>query len=370
MKRALIIGAGPAGLVAGRLLAEQNYQVDIFEQRNHLAGNCYDILDQNGILIHQYGPHYFRSDDVSLLRWLSKFTEWIPAHYHVRLQTEDGLVPMPISLATIIQLTGQFMSAEDFRQYLQKHREKFDNPQNAKEQCLSLVGRDIYEKIFAKYTLKQWGKDASKLDAAITARIPLRFNFDDRYPQEKYQLMPKNGYTAMFTAISEHKNITINYQHKLSVQQIYQKRQQYELIIYTGKLDEFFDYELGQLEYRSLKFEWKYFKENYHQPCVQINYSSLDIPFTRSTEIKHVSGQTCMGTTVCYETPQDKGGPYYPVLDDNNNNLAQRYRDKAKVLSSENNPIIFLGRLAEFKYYNMDQVMSQAFERLNKFVKI
>ena len=193
LQRVKILGSGPAGATTARLLAEAGFHVDLFEKRTHIAGNCFDQYDSNGVLVHRYGPHYFRTNNAELLEWLSQFTEWIPGKYYVQAKVNDRFVPLPISLATMEALKGKPFTKESFENYLQSQRITYLRPQNAKEQCLNLVGKELYELLFEGYTTKQWGLTPSELDPSITARIPLRFNYDKRYPQEKFQCMPAKG---------------------------------------------------------------------------------------------------------------------------------------------------------------------------------
>ena len=359
-----ILGSGPAGATTARLFAEKGFKVDLYEKREHIAGNCFDKKDSNGVLIHQYGPHYFRTNSSELLSWLSQFTEWIPGKYYVQAKVGNKFVPLPVSLATMEALKNKKFSQESFQHYLDSQRIHYLHPKNAKEQCLNLVGQELYEALFEGYTKKQWGLSPTELDPSITARIPLRFNHDTRYPQEKFQCMPADGYTNMFKKILNHPNIKIHLNQKQDGQQILQERSSYSLTLYTGPIDEFFEYSEGKLDYRSLKFDWKHYSEDYIQSSVQINYPN-DFDYTRSVEIKHISGQKCHGTTVCYEYPSDKGESFYPVINDPNLKLYKRYQEKAKALSNQASPIHFLGRLAEFKYYNMDQI----FLRSMRFAK-
>lgn len=366
-KKILIIGAGPAGSTSARIFAEAGWTVDIFEKRRHVAGNCYDEVDENGVLVHRYGPHYFRTDQINLLKWLSNFTDWIPGRYFVRAKIGDRLIPMPISLATISALKGKVFSRESFEQYLEKERIPISTPRNAEEQCLAQVGRELYEALFRGYTVKQWGVEPRKLSPAVTARIPLRFNWDERYAFEKYQVMPKEGYTAMFRKMLDHSNIKVETGSPLDPSEIRRRREKYDYTFYSGPIDTFFDLRYGKLGYRSLKFKWFYYNERYTQPCVQINYPN-DFEYTRTVEIKHVTAQNLDGTTVCHEYSQAEGEPFYPLLTRENQERYGKYRILADKESTRERPIIFLGRLAEFRYYNMDHVILRAIEATNSIL--
>jgi UDP-galactopyranose mutase len=357
VKKILIVGAGPAGAASARKFAEAGFKVEVYDKRPHVAGNCFDELDDHGVLIHRYGPHYFRSNSLELLQWLSNFTKWIPGRYFVRAKIGDILVPMPISLSTITSLKEKVFSKSDFEQYLSEKQISFVNPQNAEEQCLSSVGQELYDALFKDYTKKQWGINAIDLDPSITARIPLRFNWDERYPKEEFQLMPKEGYAQMYKKMLDHSNITIKTESYLEPQIINNLSNHYYCTIYTGAIDEFYGYKHGKLGYRSLKFEWKYFEDSYIQPCVQINYPNHLVEYTRTVETKHITDQICNGTTICYEYPQSTGDPFYPILTKENQDKYVKYRSLSEEDQHKDNPIYFLGRLAEYKYYNMDQIL-------------
>lgn len=354
-KNAAVVGAGPAGLTAARILAEKGHVVEVFDKRTTVGGNCIDTVNSDGILIHNYGPHYFRTDSRKLLNWLSKFTKWRPASYTVKAEIDNELVSVPVNLNTMIQLTGDVFDQADFKQYLKLHQVSIKKIQNAEDQCLSTVGGELYEKIFKKYTQKQWGKTAAELAPEITARLPLRFDFDERYPREYFQLLPRDGYSSLFSNLVNHPNIKLALGREVFARDIRALKRHYDLIIYTGPVDQYFDYKYGCLNYRSLRFEWKTYAQEYKQPCVQINYPDR-YDYTRSVEIKHVTGQRCMKTTVCFEYPTDEGEPLYPLLSEENIARNHQYQKAALNERHGTTPVHFIGRLAEFKYYNMDQV--------------
>ncbi len=369
VKKILIVGTGPAGAASARKFAEAGFKVEAYDKRPHVAGNCFDELDDHGVLIHRYGPHYFRSNSLELLKWLSNFTKWIPGRYFVRAKIGDMLVPMPISLSTITSFKEKVFSKSDFEQYLSEKQISFVNPQNAEEQCLSSVGQELYEAFFKDYTKKQWGMNVTDLDPSITARIPLRFNWDERYPKEEFQLMPKEGYAEMYKKMLDHSNITIKTESFLEPQIISNLSKHYYCTIYTGAIDEFYSYKYGKLGYRSLKFEWKYFEDSYVQPCVQINYPNDLVEYTRTVETKHITDQICNGTTICYEYPQSTGDPFYPILTKENQEKYVKYKSLSEQDQDKDNPIYFLGRLAEYKYYNMDQVLIRSLELADTIIE-
>jgi UDP-galactopyranose mutase len=372
LKKILIVGAGPAGATAARVFAEHNFQVDLFDQRRHVAGNCFDEKDKHGQLLHVYGPHYFRTNSEELFQWLSQFTDWIPGDYFVRANVNGKDVPLPISLATLESLHGKKYSAAEFETYLNESRTIKPDvvAKNAEEQCLQLVGKELYEAIFKNYTIKQWGYHPRELRPEVTARIPLRFNHDERYPSESMQFMPKEGYTKMFQNILNHSNIGIHLNTLLSSEEIEEKSKNYQLTLYTGPIDTFFNYQFGKLEYRSLKFRWEHFANKpFYQSCVQMNYPN-DHEFTRTVEIKHVTKQVLPGTTVCFEYSSSEGEPFYPMPLNKQEQLYQRYKTLAEASAQrKNHPIYFLGRLAEYKYYNMDHIFLKSLNWSNEMTK-
>ena len=368
-RRACIIGAGAVGCVAARRPADAGCTVEVYEARGSVGGNCYDEIDDHGILCHRYGPHYFRTDDEELLNWLSQFTEWTPGRYYVRCRVGDRLVPLPISLATMAELKGRVFTEEAFREYLAEQEEDIAEPANAEEQCLATVGRELYECIFAGYTQKQWGVPARELDPSITARIPLRFNWDERYPRERFQVMPRDGYTAMFERMVDHAGIALKPGRACDAQSVREMAEEHDVTIFTGPIDQLFGYRHGPLEYRSLRFEWEHHAEAYAQPCVQINYPDLDREYTRTVEIKHVTGQTASGTTVCTEYPAAEGEPFYPLLTATNRDRYAQYAALAEEEAKRERPLRLAGRLAEFRYYNMDQAFLRAMEVVDSQLK-
>jgi len=362
-KNIAVVGAGPSGLTAARILAEKGNKIKIFDKRTVIGGNCFDTFNSDGILIHPYGPHYFRTDSRKLLTWLSKFTNWRPANYFVKSEINNELVSIPINLNTMIQLSGNVFDKSDLKKYLETHRVKIKKIKNSEEECLSTIGRDLYEKIFKNYTQKQWGRSAAQLAPEITARLPLRFDFDERYPREYFQLIPKDGYTALFTNIAQHPNIRLELNCEIFAGNVPKLKQEFDLIIYTGPIDQYFDYKYGHLEYRSLHFEWKTYAQEYKQPCVQINYPNSN-DYIRSIEIKHVTGQRSSNTTVCFEYPTNQGEPLYPLLSAKNISKNIKYQKLAVKELKGKTPVYFIGRLAEFKYYNMDHVLLRAMDQV------
>ncbi len=360
LKKILVIGAGPAGSTIARMFAEKNYSVELCDERFHVAGNCYDQYNLHGHLLHFYGPHYFRTNSDELLNWLTQFTEWIPGEYFVTAKVNQQEVPLPISLATISQLKNKEFSKAEFEAYLLQQRVPIENPSNAEEQCLSLVGRELYELFFKNYTIKQWGVHPRYLEAYVTARIPLRFDHDTRYPSEKHQVLPKNGYTKMFQNILNHPNIHLQLNNRLTSEEIRKKRNHYQAVFYTGAIDNFFNNCFGKLAYRSLKFEWIHHPQlDFFQKTVQCNYPN-EQEYTRVVESKHITKVQGQGTTLCYEYPTSVGEPFYPMPISLQQQKYNRYKVLADQESQNQHPIYFLGRLAEYKYYNMDHIFLRA----------
>jgi UDP-galactopyranose mutase len=364
----VVIGAGPAGAATARLCADAGCDVRVFEKRPHVGGNCFDEKDRHGVRVHRYGPHYFRTSSTELLQWLSRFTEWVPGRYFVRARVGRNLVPMPVSLATMTALTGRPFTAGDFQAYLDEHRKPIAEPRNAEEQCLATVGSELYELLFRGYTLKQWGVDPRELAASVTARIPLRFNWDERYPQEDFQVMPRNGYSAQYENMLDHGNISVETGVSVSSEDVRSDQRSADATIYTGPIDHLFDDVYGPLGYRSLRFRWRHHKDRFVQPCVQINYPN-DHEYTRTVEIKHLTGDAPRGTTICYEYPMQSGEPFYPLLTEENNGRYERYRALAEAEQQSDRPLYLVGRLAEFKYFNMDHVLLRASELAGRILK-
>lgn len=349
----LIVGAGFAGCVlAERLAADAGKRVLVVDRRPHIGGNAYDHYNDAGILVHRYGPHIFHTNSREVFEYLSRFTAWRPYEHRVLASVDGQLVPIPINLDTINRLYGLQLDSFQAAAFLAERAEKIEHPRNAEEMVLSKVGRELYEKFFRNYTRKQWGLDPAELDASVTARIPTRTNRDDRYFTDTYQAMPLHGYTRMFERMLDHPNI------KLMLNTDYREIAgciPYRELIYTGPIDEFFDFRFGKLPYRSLEFRFETHDTPRMQPVATINYPN-EHAYTRVTEFKHLTGQRHHKTTVVYEYPRAEGEPYYPVPRKENAELYKRYQELADATPG----VHFVGRLATYKYYNMDQVVAQA----------
>lgn len=348
----LIVGAGYAGSVlAERLARGSGKQVLLIDRRNHIGGNAYDHYDDAGILVHKYGPHIFHTNSKEVFEYLSRFTEW--RHYqHKVLASVDGqLVPIPINLDTINRLYGVHLSSFEMEEFLASRAEPKAQLRTSEDVVVNKVGRELYEKFFRGYTRKQWGLDPSELDAQVTARVPTRTNRDDRYFTDAYQSMPKYGFSRMFANMLDHPNI------KLMLNTDYRDVKDalpYREIIYTGPVDEFFDFQFGKLPYRCLEFKHETLNLPQHQPVAVVNYPN-DYEFTRVTEFKHLTGQEHSKTSIVYEYPRSEGDPYYPIPRRENAELYRQYQELADEAG-----VHFVGRLATYKYYNMDQVVAQA----------
>ena len=349
----LIVGAGFAGSVlAERLGRGMNKKVLLIDRRPHIGGNAYDCYDSHGLLIHKYGPHIFHTNSADIFNYLSKFTEWRQYQHRVKANVDGRLVPIPINLDTINELYGLNLNGQGMKDYLASVAEKRDKIVTSEDVVVSTVGRELYEKFFRGYTRKQWALDPSELDAQVTARVPVRFNRDDRYFSDSYQAMPARGFTHMFGNMLDHPNIKIllNADYREVVDEV-----SYESLIYTGQIDEFFDYQHGPLPYRCLEFKHETHNRSVFQSAPVINYPN-EYAYTRVTEFKYLTGQEHSMTSVVYEFPKAEGDPYYPIPRPDNAALYKKYH----ALAEKNPDIHFVGRLATYRYYNMDQVVGQA----------
>lgn len=362
-KNILIIGAGFAGAVAARELAEVGHRITVIEKRPHIAGNAHDVKDEHGILIHQYGPHIFHTNSERIFNYLSKFTEWRPYEHRVLGVINGKEYPFPINKDTLNQLYSLNLTEEQAAEYFEKVREPKEKLLTSEDVVLNSVGRDLYEKFFFNYTRKQWGFDPSELKAGVAARIPTRTNTDDRYFTDIYQAMPLRGYTALFQNLLNHPNIEV--QLATEYKDWLKQNLQYDHVVYTGCIDEFYDYKFGKLPYRSLRFEHQHLENTeQYQSVGTVNYPN-DFEFTRITEFKHLTGQKHTATSIVREYPTADGDPYYPIPRDENEILFKKY----KALADSEKNVTFVGRLAEYRYYNMDQVVGAALNAVDKILE-
>jgi UDP-galactopyranose mutase len=357
----LIVGAGFAGAtLAERLASQCGKKILLVEQRPHIGGNAYDCYDQNGLLIHKYGPHIFHTNAKRVFDYLSQFTDWRPYEHRVRASVDGQIVPIPINLDTINRLYGLTLNAFEIEGFFKKVAEPREEIRTSEDVVVSRVGQDLYRKFFRGYTRKQWDLDPAELDSSVISRVPTRTNRDDRYFTDVYQAMPLHGYTRMFEQMLDHSNI------KLMLNTDYREIQgiiPYRQMIYTGRIDDFFDLCYGKLPYRSLHFRHEIIDAERYQEAPVINYPN-EHPYTRITEFKYLTGQRHAKTAIVYEYPCAEGDPYYPIPRPENTVLYGKYQALAECTPG----VHFVGRLATYKYYNMDQVTAQAltlFDRLS-----
>ena len=394
----LIVGAGFSGLtIAERLTTQQGKTCLIVEKRDHLGGNAYDKYDEVGVLIHTYGPHYFRTNAPRIVDYLSQFTEWHPVEYKILSYSDGRYWNFPINLNTFEQFLGRPSTSEEMEAWIADHRVPIENPANSEEVIVSQVGWELYEKFFKGYTLKQWRRHPKDLDASVCGRIPIRTNRDDRYLREDFQAIPKAGYTAMFermvAACGDKLEIMLNTEFRGILPQV-----NFKHLVYSGPIDEYYEYCHGRLPYRSLRFEPESFTpeqlsdlrsptsdfpvpSGFFQPAMQVNYPN-DEEFTRIVEIKHATGQQCENTTIVREYPDDFGPgkePYYPIPAPDSAAIYQKYKSLTETdpfpahlgsllpaPCSTLPSVHFIGRLATYRYYNMDQVVGMALKEAEK----
>lgn len=358
----LIVGAGFAGSVlAERLATQANKKVLIIDKRDHIAGNAYDYYNNDGILIHKYGPHIFHTNSRDVFDYLGQFTEWRPYEHRVLASVDGQLVPIPINLNTINKMYGLQLNSSQVEEFFESKAEKVDRVKTSEDVVVSKVGRELYEKFFRGYTRKQWDLDPSELDASVTARVPTRTNRDDRYFTDTYQAMPLHGYTAMFQKMLSHPNIKVmlNTDYKEIIDIIPHK-----YLIYSGPVDSYFNYCYGKLPYRSLEFKFETVNTEYFQETGTVNYPN-EQAYTRITDFKYLTGQQHPKTAIVYEFPKAEGDPYYPVPRPENAEIYKKYQQLADTMTNT----YFVGRLATYKYYNMDQVVAQALTLFKKIVQ-
>ncbi len=359
----LIVGAGFAGAVlAERLASDSGQRVLVVDRRPHIGGNAYDEHDAAGVLVHRYGPHIFHTNSADVFDYLSRFTAWRPYEHRVLASVDDKLVPMPINRTTLNALYG--LSLEDDAEaaaFLASRAESVEDIRTSEDVVVAAVGRDLYETFFRGYTRKQWGLDPSELDRAVTARVPTRTSTDDRYFTDTFQAMPANGYTRMFEAMLDHPGITLDLgvEYRDVIDRI-----DVDHIVFTGPIDEYFDFRFGKLPYRSLQFRHETHDVAQFQPVAVVNYPDEAVPQTRITEYKHLTGQLHAKTSISYEFPSAKGDPYYPIPRPENQALFKRY----EALADAEEGVTFVGRLATYRYYNMDQVVGQALATYRRMV--
>ena len=353
----LIVGAGFAGSVlAERLASQHGARILLIDRRPHVGGNAYDEPNEAGILYHKYGPHIFHTNSEAVVEYLSQFTDWRPYEHRVLAHVRDRLVPIPINRTTLNALFGTDLQTDtEVERYLAARAEPVADIRTSEDVVINAVGRELYELFFRGYTRKQWGLDPSELDKQVTSRIPTRTNTDDRYFGDTFQAMPKDGYTKMFERMVDHPLIDTRF--GTDFRDL--KDEAFEIadhIIYSGPVDEYFDFRFGRLPYRSLRFDHQTLEQERFQPVAVVNYPDETVPYTRISEYKHLTGQEHPQTTITYEYPSAEGDPYYPIPRPENQALYKRYEE----LADSTPQVTFVGRLATYRYYNMDQIVGQA----------
>ena len=373
----IIVGAGTAGCVAARNLAEQGKKVLILEKKNHIAGNCYDEKDEHDVLIHVYGPHIFHTSKESVYEFLSRFTDWFHFRHEVVANVHGKYMPVPFNLHTLKLAYGEERAKSLEEKLVQIYGVGAKVPilelMNHKDVDLQMIGKYVYDNIYVYYTMKQWGKKPEEIDPAVTARVPVNVSYDNGYFSDRYQGVPLNGFTAMFENMLEHENITVALKTEakdvlfVEGDKVFYQGEIFEgVVIFTGPIDEFFDCKYGRLPYRTLGFEFEHYEQDDFQGHSVVNYT-VDQDYTRITEYKYLTGQKCKGTTVSKEYPSaytgEKGQvPYYSIANEENYALYAKYRKEVEGVSN----FYLLGRLAEYQYYNIDVMVEKAMELAEK----
>lgn len=359
----LIIGAGISGATLAERYASIGKKVLVLEKRGHIAGNCYDEYDENGILVSKYGAHLFHTNDDGVWEYVQRFAEWYPWEHEVIARVDDKTVPIPVNINTINILFGENITTEEeMKAWLDKNRIPFDVPKNGEEAVLNRVGPVLYEKMFKHYTKKQWDKYPEELNASVLERIPVRFNHDGRYFSDTHQALPKGGYTKIFENMLNHPNITVML--NTDYFDVKDQCEGFEKLFYTGPIDRFFEFKdemMEKLEYRSINFVTEHLDQEYFQENSVVNYPGQEVDYTRIIEYKHFGNQKSAKTSIVKEYTVDTGEPYYPVPNERNQQIYEKYKEKADQLQN----VYFVGRLANYKYFNMDQAFRNALDLFN-----
>lgn len=356
----VIVGAGISGATLAERYASIGKRVLLIEKRDHIGGNCHDYHNEDGILVSMYGAHLFHTNYEDVWKYVNRFSEWYPYEHRVKSFVNGRLVPVPVNIDTVNALFSLNIRTEgEMQKWLDVNTEKIDAPKNSEESALRRVGKVLYEKMFKNYTKKQWDMWPSELEASVMDRIPVRTNYDSRYFSDKYQALPMEGYTRMFERMLDHPNITVKL--RTDYEDVRSLIGSYEKLFFTGPIDQFFEYKFGErLQYRSLRFEFETYDKEFFQEYSVINYPSLDIPYTRIVEYKHFTGQKHSKTTISKEYSAWEGEPYYPVPSERNRQIYEKYQTEARKLEREG--VYFVGRLANYKYFNMDQAFKNAID--------
>ncbi len=360
----VIIGAGISGAVLAERYANLGKKVLIIEKRDHIAGNCYDYIDENGILVSKYGAHLFHTNEEDVWQYVNRFNKWYPWEHKVIAQVDGQLVPIPVNITTVNKLFGTNITTEaEMKEWLEENRLPINTPKDGREAALNKVGQVLYEKMFRHYTKKQWDKYPEELDASVLDRIPVRTNYDDRYFSDKYQALPVGGYTKLFESILSHPNIEIIL--NTDYFDIKDEVSGYDKLFYTGPVDRYFEFKHSlteKLEYRSINFVSETVDAEFYQENSVVNYPGQEVGFTRIIEYKHFGDQKSEKTTIVKEYTTDEGDPYYPVPNPKNQQIYEKYKAEADALID----VYFVGRLANYKYFNMDQAFKNALDLFNE----
>lgn len=376
----MIVGAGTAGCVAARELADHNKKVLIIEKKHHIAGNCYDEKDEHGVLIHVYGPHIFHTSKENVYEYLSRFTEWYSFRHEVVANVHGEYMPVPFNLHTLKKAFGEEKGTKLEKKLVDAYGMGTKVPildlMNHEDEELQMIGKYVYDNVYVYYTMKQWGKKPEEIDPAVTARVPVNVSYDNCYFADKYQGVPLHGFTPMYEKMVDHDNIEIrlnteaNDVLEIRDNQVYFEGKVFEgQVIFTGPIDEFFDCKYGRLPYRTLHFDFEYYEEDDFQGHSVVNYT-VDQDYTRITEYKYLTGQKCKGTTISKEYPSaytgEKGQiPYYSIANEENHALYGKYKNEVAGIKNFH----LLGRLAEYQYYNIDVMVEKALELADELNK-
>ena len=354
----LIVGAGLSGCVLAERYAKLGKDIVVIEKRDHIAGNCYDYVDENGILVNLYGPHFFHTNSEQVWDYINKFSNWVEYRHRVLGRYKDKVFPVPINLKTVNALYDtDLKTGEEMKEFLKAKQVDIKEVNNSEELGLSRFGPDLFNVIIKGYTEKQWNKHPRELDPSVVGRIPIRYSDEDGYFSDTYQVLPEKGYTEFCKKMLNHPNIRVHTSTDFTKDDV----SKYEKVFFTGRIDLYFkDIGLEELEYRSLRFEKESVAVEYFQETSQVNYTDIEVPFTRIVEYKHLLNQKSTNTTIIKEYPSEEGEPYYPVPSPRNMALYEHYKDLAK--KEEEKGVYFVGRLANYKYFNMDQAILNALE--------
>jgi UDP-galactopyranose mutase len=360
---AVVIGAGFSGaVIAERLASQSQLKVLVVEKRPHIGGNAYDRVHDSGIMIQEYGPHIFHTNDSEVFGYLSKFTGWNSYVHRVLAYVDQKYVSLPINVETLETLYSKPFTPESAQAFLEQRRIRKENIENARDMVVTKIGEELYELLFRNYTLKQWGIAPEQLDASVTARVPVRFSRDTRYFTDRYQGLPTDGFTALIERILAHPNVEVLLD---TDYETVRESLDYKFLIYTGPLDRFFAYKHGRLPYRSLQFDFRQEGVEWWQPVGVVNYPN-DEKYTRITEFKHLYQQQNPTTVICYEYPSEYSEPYYPIPTQENRLICMAYEQEKRLLDNT----YFVGRLAQYSYINMDQAVARALDLYRKLRRL